>query len=176
VIFTGQTASCNGGPSATKSVSVDIPPTEVVGFTAPSQPTPAGRSVALDAFVKVTGIPGSQIRSFGWTVNGRELAVCAGSTSQLRTSTLPVGDDIIDLTATDVAGQLTSVKHEVVVSVAGPKPPVGARVVALPMVATCITGPGDPSNAQVAPTTRGGLPEPAVRPRWSRGSSRRWAA
>jgi hypothetical protein len=140
-----------GTPTIATPPPGGAPPVHVA-FTSPSS-TNAGRTVTLDASASPPS-PGA-IRTYRWTVNGRQLADCAGVTSQLMTRTLPAGTDSVGLTLAGASGALAAVTHTIVVR---PAPRTVAarghvlRIVRLPAVATCLTGPADDRNARVAPS------------------------
>ncbi|MHB1567860.1 MAG: hypothetical protein ACYC0H_01535, partial [Solirubrobacteraceae bacterium] len=157
--------SDQGGSAATATtpVTVEAAPPAGAGLAASFTLSPTAvagsRVVTFDAAASRQGA--MDITGFDWTVNGAQLANCAGATSQLRTSTLPVGTDTVALTVIDSAGASATATHTI--SVTGAVHGALARVARtrrlhdlyLPIVAECLSGPGDPTGASVAPDVPG---------------------
>jgi hypothetical protein len=122
-------------------------------FTLPSS-VGAGGTVTLDA--SASRQPGVTIETYQWTVNGRQLANCAGATSELMTRTLPAGTDTIGLNLVGASGQLAAASHSIVVRPTTPgahsaSAPGRVRIITLPAEASCSLSPGDPPGGRVAP-------------------------
>ncbi len=107
--------------------------------------------------------PGVTINTYRWTVNGKQLANCAGATSELMTRTLPSGSDSIALTLLSPSGgSLATASHTISVSASAQNARRASAAsvrgrggaMALPGVATCLLGPQDPPSAGVAPGVR----------------------
>jgi hypothetical protein len=148
---TTPTTSTTTTPTTSTTTSTATTPTPApphVSFTAPAS-VGTGQTVALDAS---SSQPGG---TYQWSVNGRELANCAGVTSRLMTRTLPVGTDTIALRQVVVSGASVLTTKPIVVKPLGSSALVAAgkhvRVLQLPAVAVCQSAPGDPRSARVAP-------------------------
>ena len=146
-------------PPVTTSTTVTVPPPPPIpqaSFTAPPSAV-SGQAVTLDA--SGSRQSGASIATFKWTVDGRQLANCAGPTSEVVTRTLPVGVDAIRLTVVGSSGATGSVTHTLSVSGPGPTAKTAApwrvREFQLPMEAECLSGPGDPTGVAVAPKVLG---------------------
>jgi hypothetical protein len=117
-------------------------------FTMPAS-IGAGQTLTLDA--SPSRQPGVTIATYRWTVNGRQLANCAGATSQLMTRTLPVGNDTIGLTLLGPSGPLATATQNVLVRATAAVARGRVRIVKLPEVATCLLAPSDPPSGRVSP-------------------------
>jgi hypothetical protein len=179
----GATASASGTasigpPSTTSTTTTSTTPTGTTTATSTSPtppPSPAGsppahaiftlassagsgRTVMIDA--GASRQPGVTINTYRWTVNGKQLASCAGATSELMTRTLPAGSDTIALTLIGPSGgSLASTSHTIVVRATAQRALAASlrgrgRVIVLPGVATCLLGPQDPPSGGVAPGVR----------------------
>ena len=118
-----------------------------MSFSAPAS-AGAGQTVGL---VASSSRPGG---TYQWSVNGHELANCAGVTSGLVTRTLPVGTDAVLLRQVDAAGASALASQQIVVrpsSAARDAAARSVRVVPLPPVAVCQSVASDPRGARVAP-------------------------
>ena len=138
-------------PTTTTAPSTTTAPTPTpaahVTFTAPAT-VATGQTVS---FLASTTRPGG---TYDWSVNGHELANCAGVTSGLMTRTLPGGTDTILLRQVGGAGGSAVASHQIVVrpgTLARDAAAGSARVIPLPPVAVCQSAPGDPRGALVAP-------------------------
>jgi PKD repeat protein len=155
-----------GGASVqTETLATVAPAAPQAKFTLPAE-VHLGQQVTLDA--GASRQPGFAIRSFDWTVNGRQLADCAGVTSEVVTRTLPVGVDVLTLTVVDTGGAVFTTTHTLTVTGASavrdsPSPAPRAasaralrlRTLALPMAAACLKDASDPGGAGVAPPVPG---------------------
>ena len=145
------TSPTTGPPTTTTTTSSTTattpPPLPQVSFSAPGG-SRAGQTVDL---VASSSRPGG---TYQWSVNGHELANCAGVTSGLMTRTLPVGTDTILLRQVDDAGASAVAAQQIVVrpnSTARNAAARRVRVVPLPPVAVCQSVASDPRGARVAP-------------------------
>ncbi len=147
----GRTASGSGTATVTSgttttTTTTPAPPAHV-SFSAPAGAA-AGQPVGLAAS---SSRPGG---TYEWSVNGHELADCAGVTSGLMTRTLPAGSDTILLRQVDATGASVVASRQIVVrpsSTAREAAAGGVRVVRLPPVAVCQSIAGDLRGARVAP-------------------------
>ena len=143
------TATVTSGTTTTTTTTPAItaqPPVHV-SFGAPASGV-AGQTVRL---VASSSRPGG---TYQWSVNGHELADCAGATSGLVTRTLPVGSDTVLLRQVDGAGASALAARRIVVrpgSTARDATARSVRVVPLSPVAVCRSVASDPRAARVAP-------------------------
>ena len=146
------TTSATSSSTTTSTTTPPSPAPDHLSFAAPSSVT-AGQTVTMAAS---SSQPGG---SYVWTVNGHELATCAGVTSGLMTRTLPAGSDTVKLQQVSAAGASAVTTGTVIVRSRTPTARAasagGARIVALPPVAVCQSAPGDPRSARVAPAVAG---------------------
>lgn len=145
--MTATTPSAVGGPPS------DAPPAQA-SFTLPSG-IGAGQTAVLDA--AASRQPGVEIASYQWTVNGGQLANCAGATSQVMTRTLPPGNDTIALNLiASSGGSLATTSHTILVRPTAPGAHIASirgrvHIVNLPPEAVCRLGPNDPASGRVSP-------------------------
>ena len=124
--------------------------------------------------------PGVTIGTYQWTVNGRQLANCAGATSELMTRTLPSGSDTIALRLLGASGgSLATTSHTIVVQQTASRARAASararlHIINLPAEAVCRVGPNDPASGRVSP--RRTHPISRAEPRCSPESSTRSAA
>lgn len=147
-VTSGTTTTTTTTPTTTTTTpTTTTPPPASVSFTAPASAA-AGQTVGL---VASSSRPGG---TYQWSVNGHELADCAGVTSGLVTRTLPVGTDTVLLRQVDAAGASVLASQQIVVrpsSTARDAAARSVRVVSLPPVAVCESVASDPRGARVAP-------------------------
>ena len=146
----GRTGSATATATVTSGTTTSPPPPPPphLSFAAPAT-VGAGQTVTLDASSSQSG------GTYQWSVNGHELATCAGVTSGLVTRTLPVGTDTVELNQVNGAGVSVTATEQIVVrpgSAASDAAVRNVRVVRLPPVAACQSASGDPRSARVAPT------------------------
>jgi hypothetical protein len=145
------TVTDRGGSQARAQTTVDVAASHAhATFTAPAGSLPAGQQLVLDASASRSS--GATIRSFDWTMDGKQVAVCDGSTSQLSTRFSAPGSYTFALTVTDGSGTRTAAAHTVVVNppshagavIARALRPGGIKVINTEQVFTCGRAASDP--------------------------------
>jgi PKD repeat protein len=146
-----------GGAQATAQTAVNVvstgPPPVQAAFTPPPGPVQQAGQLLLDA--SPSRPSGATVQSYGWSLNGKQVASCDGSTSMMSTHFNAPGTYSVGLQVTDGAGAVTSTSHQIVV-----QPQPGTRdtraakhvnEINTEQVFTCTRAASDPLSRVIAP-------------------------
>jgi hypothetical protein len=147
------TVTISDTPSDRTSAQTDAVVSGVrAAFTPPPGPVPITHQLVLNA--SSSRPPGATVQSYGWSVNGRPVAACDGSTSMMSTRFNGPGTYTIGLRVTAGNGATTATQHAIVIQgghLAGdiaPQARAGReprpRVIETEQAYTCTRAAGDP--------------------------------